>query len=454
MSKPSQSNGLKRRLGLFPVTNLVIANMIGTGIFTTSGLLMSNLNHPLLMIILWFIAGLIAICGALCYGELGAAIPKAGGEYIFLSELYHPILGFLSGWVSLIVGFSAPVAAATIGFSEYFTTAVPAVISFGESIGISDPENVKRILSVLVILIFTLIHLKGVELGAIVQNSLTILKILLIIALLFLGFWLGTGSLKNIFNSGSFSFDFGGWKSIALSLMWILFAYTGWNSATYIGSEIKNPTKNLPRSLILGTGIVVLLYLLLNTLYCYAVPIEDMKGEISICGVTVRFLFGETWERIFSLLISFALFSSISALTILGPRVYFAMAKDGNFFKFVSKVSLKSQVPSYSIILQASIAIVLVLSGTFEQILTYMGFSLGLFPILAVIGIFKLRKNKLSIYKSPLYPLIPLFFILVSISMLVLAYMERPVESSIAILTVVAGIPAYLLFQKKAKIEN
>ncbi len=194
---------------------------------------------------------------------------------------------------------------------------------------------------------------------------------------------------------------------------------------------------------------MVLLYLLLNTLYCYAVPVEDMKGEISICGVTVRFLFGESWERIFSLLISFALFSSISALTILGPRVYFAMAKDGNFFKLMSKVNSKTQVPSYSIMLQSFIAIILVLSGTFEQILTYMGFLLGLFPILAVFGLFKLRKNKLSVYKSPLFPLIPIFFILVSISMLILAYFERPLESSIAIITVIAGIPAYLLFQKK-----
>ncbi len=243
MSDIIPSNGLKRKLGLFPVTNIVIANMIGTGIFTTSGLLMSNLNHPLLMIILWFFAGLIAICGALCYGELGAAIPHAGGEYIFLSKLYHPMLGFLSGWVSLIVGFSAPIAAATIGFSEYFTTAVPTILAWGENMGISDPMILKKILSVLIILIFTFIHIRGIELGMIIQNSLTVLKILLIIGLLFLGFWLGTGNFDNIFNSGSFKFDFGGWKSIALSLMWILFAYTGWNSATYIGSEIKKPYK-------------------------------------------------------------------------------------------------------------------------------------------------------------------------------------------------------------------
>lgn len=449
MSEAALSNGLKRKLGLFPVTNIVVANMIGTGIFTTSGLLMANLNHPLLMIILWFFAGLFAMCGALCYGELGAAMPKAGGEYLFLSRLYNPLLGFLSGWVSLIVGFSAPIAAATIGFSEYFTTAVPSLINLGENIGFSNPIIIKRILSVLIIIIFTLVHIRGLKLGMLVQNSLTVLKILLILGLLLLGFWFGTGSFDNIFDSGSFKFDFGGWKSIALSLMWILFAYTGWNSATYIGSEIRNPQKNLPRSLIIGTGAVTLLYLLLNTLYCYAVPMEEMKGEISICGVTVGYLFGDSWEKIFSLLISFALFSSISALTILGPRVYFAMAKDGNFFKFVSRVNSKTQVPSYSIILQSCIAIILVLSGTFEQILTYMGFSLGLFPILAVFGIFKLRKNKLSVYKSPIFPFIPLFFILISLSMLILAYFERPLESSIALLTVAAGIPAYMVFQKK-----
>ena len=308
MADITRSNGLHRKLGLFPVTNIVVANMIGTGIFTTTGLLMANLNHPLLMLILWFVAGLIAMTGALCYGELGSAMPKAGGEYIFLSKLYHPMLGFLSGWVSLIVGFSAPIAAATIAFSEYFTTALPALINWGEAIGISNPMIIKKTLSVIVIITFTLVHIRGLKLGLLVQNSLTVLKILLILGLLFLGFWIGTGNFDNIFNSGSYKFDFGGWKSIALSLMWIMFAYTGWNSATYIGSEIKDPSKNLPRSLIIGTGVVTLLYLLLNTLYCYAVPMEDMKGVISICGITVNFLFGESWERVFSLLISFALF--------------------------------------------------------------------------------------------------------------------------------------------------
>jgi len=162
---------LKRKPGLFPVTNIVIADMIGTGIFTTSGLLMLNLNNPLLMIILWFIAGLIAMCGALCYGELGAAMPAAGGEYIFLSKLYHPMLGFLSGWVSLIVGFSAPIAAATIGFSEYFTTGIPSILTVGENIGLSNPILTKRILSVIVILIFTLVHIRGLKIGMLVQNT-------------------------------------------------------------------------------------------------------------------------------------------------------------------------------------------------------------------------------------------------------------------------------------------
>jgi APA family basic amino acid/polyamine antiporter len=441
-------NGLKRKLGLFPLTNIVVANMIGTGIFTTSGLLMGNLHHPLLMISLWLVGGLIALCGALCYGELGAAIPNAGGEYVFLSRLYHPLLGFLSGWVSFIVGFSAPIAAGSIGFSEYFVRAFPQVMSWGNAFGVSGPLIVKKLLAISVIIIFTLVHLRRLEFSAAVQNSLTLLKVVLIGGLLFLGFLIGKGSLQHFFQAGDFAFNIGGWKTIGLSVMWIMFAYSGWNASTYIGSEIKDPIKNVPRSLILGTGAVILLYVGLNVLYVYAVSAENMKGVISIGGLAVGSLFGKSWDKIFSLLISFALFSSISAFIILGPRVYYAMARDGYFFKFVSRVDEKSFVPSRSIILQGVISAVIVMSGTFDQILTYMGFSLGIFPILAVFGVFKLRAAKKSQYVMPGYPVVPIIYILAGISILLLAFFERPAESSIAVLTVLVGIPAYLLFRR------
>jgi len=449
MAETNSIDHLERKIGLFPVTNIVIANMIGTGIFMTSGLLMGNLNNPLLMILLWIIGGIIALCGALCYGELGAAIPQAGGEYIFLSKLYHPMFGFLSGWVSFIVGFSAPIAASSIGFSEYFTRAFPQLLDWGSAVGILNPMISKKILSIAVIVLFTFIHLRGIEFGTKIQNYLTLLKVGLIVGLIILGILFGKGDFNHFSQGGKFSFDFGGWKTIGLSLMWIMFAYSGWNASTYIGSEIKNPTKNLPLSLLLGTGIVMFLYFCLNTIYVYAVTPEDMKGVISIGGLAMGNMFGGSMDTLFSLFISFALFSSLSAFIILGPRVYYSMAKDGCFFKFAAEVHPVFNIPSKAIILQSIISIVMVLSGTFDQILTYMGFSLGIFPILAVIGVFKLRHSKKSKYILPGYPFVPIIYVVSGSLILFLAFFERPIESSIAILTVFVGIPLFFIFKKR-----
>jgi len=448
-----KENGLERRLGLFPVTNIVIANMIGAGIFTTSGLLMSDLQNPLLMILLWIVGGIIALCGALCYSELGAAMPHAGGEYIFLSKLFNPLFGFLSGWVSFFVGFSAPIAASAIGFSEYLARAFPQVLSLGIFDSALEAVVLKKFYAIIVIFAFTLIHLRGIQFGTGVQNLLTVLKVGLIVGLIVIGFSLGNGSMEHFSQGEEFRFNFGGWKTIGLSLMWIMFAYSGWNASAYIGSEIKKPKKNLPLSLILGTGIVILLYFCLNLLFVYAAAPEDMSGVISIGGLAVGNLFGKSFETLLSILISFALFSSLSAFIILGPRVYYSMAKDGYFFKFASKVHSVSRVPSKSIILQCVIAVVIVISGTFDQILTYMAFSLGIFPILAVIGVFKLRKLKKLEYKMPGFPVVPAIYIMAGVLILVLGFLERPVASSIAILTVAVGIPAYFIFKKKYKKE-
>ncbi len=429
---------LKRTLGLFPAANIVVANIIGAGIFTTSGLLLAELKSPILMIFLWLAGGGIALCGAISYGELGAAMPGSGGEYLFLSRLYHPMFGFLSGWVSLTVGFSAPIAASAIGFSEYFSRAIP----FFNSV----PSQ--KLLSIAVIILFTSIHFVGIEFGSRVQNYLTILKVLLIAGLITAGFLAGDGDLGNLTGGGSLEAGFGGWKTIGLSLMWIMFAYSGWNASTYIGSEIKNPTRNLPGSLVIGTGIVVLLYLGLNLLFVYAIPPAEMEGVISVGGLAMGNLFGPSADIVFSLLISFALFSSLSAFIIIGPRVYFSMANDGLLFKSIARIHPRFGVPSTAILLQSVIAIILSLSGTFEQILTYMGFALGIFPLLSVLGVIKLRMTGKSVLRMPGYPLVQLVFIAAGSFILILAFMEKPVESLVAILTVLAGIPAYFLFRK------
>jgi APA family basic amino acid/polyamine antiporter len=440
---------LQRKLGLFPATNIVIANMIGAGIFTTSGLLMAGLKDPILLIILWAVGGVIALCGALSYGELGAAMPGAGGEYLFLSKLFHPAFGFLSGWVSFIVGFSAPIAASAMGFSEYFLRAVPALPGWFSSAGIMNEKITGKLLSVTVILIFTLIHYRGIKTGARVQNVLTVLKVLLIAVLIFAGLLSGNGDMSNFSSQGIDGEGSASLKTIGLSLMWIMFAYSGWNASTYIGAEIKDPAKTLPRSLIIGTGIVILTYLALNVFYVYSIDPEEMKGVISVGGLAMGNLFGKSAEVLFSILIAFALFSSLSAFIILGPRVYYSMAKDGLFFKSVAKIHPRFQVPSNSILLQALIAVILVLSGSFEQVLTYMGFALGIFPVLTVIGIWKLRKTNPGALKIKGFPLTQIIYIAAGIMILSLSLLESPLESSIAILTVVVGIPAYMIFKRR-----
>lgn len=442
---------LQRKLGIFPATNIVIANMIGAGIFTTSGLLLAGLNDPILMLVLWGVGGVIALCGALAYGELGASMPGAGGEYLFLSKLYKPIFGFLSGWVSFMVGFSAPIAASAMGFSEYFVRAVPGFTNWLSSNDIMSANVAGKVLSISVIILFTIIHYRGIKTGAKIQNVLTILKVLLIVVLLIAGFSSAAGTFDNFTVAKPESFI--GWKTIGLSLMWIMFAYSGWNASTYLGAEIKDPSRVLPRSLLYGTGIVMFLYIGLNVLYVYGINPEQMKGVISVGGLAMGNLFGKSAEILFSILIAFALFSSLSAFIIIGPRVYYSMAKDGLFFRAAAKIHPKFGVPSNSIVLQCIIAIVLTLSGSFEQVLTYMGFALGIFPVLTVIGSFKLRKEKNELVKMPGFPFVQIIYIAAGVMILVLSFLERPAESSIALGVVAIGIPAYFLFKKYSKPE-
>jgi APA family basic amino acid/polyamine antiporter len=450
MTPEAPANGLERKLGLFPLTNIVIANMVGAGIFTTSGLLMKDLHHPVVMLGLWVVGGLVALCGALSYGELGAAFPHAGGEYAFLSRLYHPILGFLSGWVSFFVGFSAPIAASAIGFSEYLTRAFPGLLHPGVIGGGSEAAVMKKLYAILIIAAFTFLHTRGLETGARVQNALTGLKILLIVGLVAAGFAFGKGSLGHLVAAAPFRFDFGGLKTLGLSLMWIMFAYSGWNASAYVGSEVKDPTRNLPRSLLVGTGVVMLLYLALNLFYVYAIPPAQMEGVISVGGLAAGNLFGRSAETVLSVLISFALFSSLSAYLILGPRVYYSMARDGIFFRSIAYVDPKCSVPTRSIMLQGAIASAMVLFGTIEQLLTYMGFSLGIFPLLAVLGVFKLRRTGRSAVKLPGYPVASAVYIIIGTTILLLAFLERPVESLVAVATALAGIPVYYFFKRSA----
>lgn len=439
-----QKAQVKRQIGVTTATAIVVANMVGTGIFISTGIVAGRVPGPGWVLICWIIGGLIAISGALCYAELSTRMPEVGGEYVYLKKLYHPMLGFLTGWTSLIVGFSAPIAGAALSFSEYTFA--------GIDIPLSDSIIVpKKTIAVLIILIFTLVHYLGVQLGSKVQNFLTALKILIVLGLASLGLFLGGGdgsifiaNMKSSFNGLSFG----------TAIMLVMFSYSGWNASSYIAGELKNPKKTLPFSLVIGTIIVIVLYLAINLFVLTAIPYAELKGTITVVEAAAVKVFGNWMGNGLSLLVSIALLSSLSAFIMIGPRVYFAMARDRLFLPFAAKINSRYQVPGRSIIIQAIIAIIMVLISSIEQLLMYIVFALNIFPWLAIAGLFIARKRKIgeeSAVKVKAFPLVPLFYLICSFILMVIMYLDRPIESTAAVLTVGFGIPCYLLWNKVVK---
>ncbi len=443
MSVYGDSNRVKRRFGLITATSIVVANMIGAGIFTTTGLMASHLPGPLWIMVCWFAGGLIALSGALCYTELATRMPDDGGEFIYLKRLFHPVLGFLTGWTSFFVGFSAPIAGSALAFSEYFL----AGQSWTDSMFPEERALYVKAVGVVIILVFTGIHYLGVQSGSITQNFLTLVKILIILGLGITGLVLGGGdwsklSMTRVAGEGGFA--------LGTAMLLVMFSYSGWNASTYIAGEVKNPGRTLPVSLLTGTFIVMALYLFLNFFILYTLPWNEVTGVIPVVGVASQKAFGAWAGNALSLLISLALLSSLSAYIIIGPRVYYAMAREGLFFKFASRIHPRFGVPGKAILLQGLVAVFMIMAGTLEQLLVYIEFALGIFPLIAVAGIYIARKRKLgddTAVKVWGYPFVPLFFLLSSLTILVIAFINRPLESTIAIVTILAGIPLYFLIR-------
>jgi APA family basic amino acid/polyamine antiporter len=433
--RKSTAMGLQRELGLASLTSIVVANMIGAGALTLTGFLLAELRAPLAMLALWIVGGGVALCGAVCYGRLGAALPMAGGEAVYLSRLVHPLAGFLSGWVSFLVGFSAPIAASALASAEYAARAFPSLAA--------GPVAIK-LAAIGLIVLGTLAHCRGIGPGARVQNALTLLKVAGIVLFVAAGFALGDGSFAHLFPGPAPAF--GRWRSMGLGLLWIMFAYSGWNASAYVGSEARRPRRNLPRSLLLGTAAVTLLYLALNLLFVYAVPAAEMAGHPSPGGLAAARLFGSPSGRAVSAFLALALLSSLSAYAMLGPRICFALARDGLFFRFAARVHPASRVPTRSILFQGAFAVVLVLAGSFDQLLTYLGFALGVFPMLAVMGMFRLPPPQ----RRGAGPA-AILFVLASAVMLGLTLLERPRESLVAMATLLLGVPAYLAARRRQR---
>lgn len=453
MQKDKINGGLKREIGLGSASILVIANMMGTGIFTTSGYIVETLQDPKAMLLCWVIGGLFALSGALCYGELGSLFPRAGGEYVFLKESFGEWLGFLSGWISLIVGFSAPIAASAIAFSKYFFRS--AHDGTGAQAWGASPEpgfldlSPSSILAITIIVVFSLIHCYSISLGSRVQNVLTTFKICLILCLVGAGFFLGEGSMGHFLTNSNPNLIFSG--GFATSLIFVSFAYSGWNAAAYLGGEIKEPSRNIPLSLFMGTMVVIGLYLLLNVLYVYALPWDKMSGTLEVGAAAAVSLFGPHMGRIFSGAVTLCLLSVVSAMIMAGPRVYYAMSSDGLFFKVFSKLTRTHRVPAYAIMLQALIAIVIVVTSSFEKLLLYIGFTLSIFAVFTVLGLMRLRMQTLASdrpYKTFGYPVTPLVFVLGNLWIISFCIKDNPRVTLYGALTILAGFLVYAIFNR------
>lgn len=434
----SGAPSLPTRISLLTATAVVVSNMIGTGIFTSLHFQVEPLPSGFVILVLWLVGGICALCGALAYGELAAALPRSGGEYHFLSRIYHPAVGFLAGWLSATVGFAAPIAVAAMAFGKYFADVIPG----------ASPVA----LSLVVVALTTVVHLRGVAFGAAFQNASTVLKLLLILIFIAVGVFASrTGGTSfappvetvKLITSPAF----------AVSLVFVMYAYSGWNAATYIMGEVRNPARNVPRAIALGTGCVIVLYLALNAIFLRVAPMAEIgeKEKIEVGYVAARHIFGEAGGRIMAGLICLGLIASISAMTWIGPRVAMVMGED---YRLLAPLAYKSArgVPAVGMLFQFIIVAVLLVTAAFDAIVNFIQFSLTLCSMIAVAGVFVLRWRQPNLrrpYRTWGYPITPAIFLAISAWMLVFICQQHPVESAAGLGTLLLGLLIYAASPKR-----
>jgi len=435
-------------------TSLVISNVIGVGIFTTSGLLARDLADPRLLLGIWVLGGVLALSGAFCYAELGARFPRAGGEYAYLREAYGPLPAFLSGWASLFAGFSAPIAASAVGFTEYLSFYYPVLSMQNHHSASAGWALPGRITATLVIVLLSALHYRKVQIGGSVHIGLTSFKVGIIATFIGAGFLLGRGNPTRFVPA----IALGDWPplapAVATGLIFVMFSYSGWNAAAYIGGEIRDPRRNLPRSLIIGTLVVIALYVAMNALYIYAIPMRDMASVIRIAELASLNLFGLNVAPFLNLIFMGTILGSISAMIIAGPRIYYAMAHDHLFPEVIARVHPRFGTPSNAILLQAVWSVLLLYTGRFEQLLTFSGVVLILFSSITVLSVYFIRKKKADEprpYSSWGYPWTLLLFLAVSLWILVISFRDRPRESLSGLAVVASGIPFFYYWNRSRK---
>lgn len=443
---------LDRRLGPLDGAAIVVSNVIGGGIFLVPAFVAQSVPHPWVMVAVWGAGGVLAFAGAMAYAELAALRPRAGGEYVYLREAFGPLAGFLTGWTSFVAGFAGAIAASAVGLASYLSRFLPAA---GDTtplltvpLGLLDlVVSPQALVAVLVIACLSGVHILGLGPGRIIQNLLAGMKVALLVAFVALGFGLGEGNTAHFTTGGAVSPTL--W---VLALVPVMFSYSGWNAAAYVAEEIRDPGRNVPLALGVGTVVVVVIYLFLNLLFIYALPLTEFAAvDVRVGDAAADRLFGPRIAGPVAAASVVMIAASISAMVMAGPRVYYAMARDGQFPAMAARVDPRFRTPLVAIVAQGVWACLLVLSGRFEQLVEYTGFAVVLFAGVAVTALFVLRRrdpNEARPFRAWGYPLAPLVFAVASLLIVLNALWRSPVTSGAGALVIAAGVPVYLLMRR------
>ena len=418
-------------------TAIVIADMIGVGVFTSLGFQVKDIPSGFSILLLWTVGGVVALCGVFSYSELGAMFPRSSGEYNFLTRAFHPAFGFLAGWVSATVGFAAPVALAAMAFGEYGKAVLPGAPPLVLAIG--------------VVWLVSLVQLGGIRHSGTFQLISTILKVVLIVAFLIAGFVIGTPQPVSFAPSVS---DFAHIASapFAIGLVFVMYSFSGWNAATYIIGEMRTPQQNLPRALLAGTLIVLVLYVALNAVFLHTTPIDKLSGQLDVARIAGSHIFGEIGGRVVGAMICIGLVSSISAMMWIGPRVMMTMGEDMPALRVFARKS-SSGAPVYAILFQLAVANLLLFTRSFEAVLDFIQFALLFCSFFTVLGVIKLRITQPELprpYRAWGYPVTPAVFLLVTVFMMYYLLTERPLQSLLGTLMMISGLLIYAIFRERA----
>jgi basic amino acid/polyamine antiporter, APA family len=452
---------LLRQLGVVSATALVVSSMIGVGIFGTTGFLAGDLGSPSLVLWIWVVGAATAFLGAICYSELGINLPSSGGEYVYLTRAYGPTWGFMTGWVSFFAGFSAPIAGAALAFGDYLGHVCKACAQETPNVilGAGDWRlefGKTQMFACLLVLVCTILNLFGLQRAARLQNVLTAAKVAILVTFVVLAFAMGQGSWQNFSMQASRTSHTPLSAQFAISLFFIYLSYSGWNAATYVAEELKQPARTLPKALALGTALVAALYLALNVVFIYAMPLEGMKNEVAVGALAASHLFGPGIAGTFAALMALSLMATVNAQVITGPRVYYAMAKNGAFLASAARVHPKWHTPWIAILAQGVCTMLLTMTP-FRELVSYVGFTLSFFTAMGVASLFYFRRQpgwqKLGIV-SFCWPLFPILFLIPALLMVVCGIYLKPYVSAAGIVTMITGALVYHYRIRSRRIDD